>query len=84
MNPMTNRGSDSSGAAAVIAGSMEDHHHHHIDFTNVSPIPHRPDTTSTTVITTKLQQIECAIRTKNIWFLRSLALSSHGFMNGTL
>ena len=40
-----------------------------------------PSTTTTTT-KKKAQQIELAIRTKDIWLLRSLALSSNGFIHG--
>lgn len=42
-----------------------------------------PSVIPPTPATTKAQHIELAIRTKDIWLLRSLALSPNGLIHGT-
>ena len=73
---------NSNNAAAAI--DIMDHPNHPIEITTVHSVPNPSTATSTTTSSTKSQQIEHAIRTNNIWFLRSLALSADGLINGRL
>ena len=92
MNPMndgnilsdSNKLNSNNAAAAM---DIMDHPNHAIEITTVHSVPNPSTATSTTTTTTtstKSQQIEHAIRTNNIWFLRSLALSADGLINGRL